>query len=220
MFSVQSALSIKKELNRALARVHCWGVRNKLKFAPPKINSMVLTKKLKYDDPVVHMNGEVLAFRADPLVIRVREATWLYEVKCRKDLGDNFVDRQLERPVYFGDLHHPAHVPEIGYESVEDLDSQTMDAVVGPQIYTDGSQLEGKVGTTPDGTTERRRDLVLDAPAQSFLHGFPGGDGYGGLIWIRRVKNSKDGLVNIFSVIYSSLEPINLWLMNLGAISP
>ncbi|GBP30615.1 Putative 115 kDa protein in type-1 retrotransposable element R1DM [Eumeta japonica] len=41
-----------------LARVHCWGVRNKLRFAPSKTNSMVLTKKLKYDDPVVHMNGE------------------------------------------------------------------------------------------------------------------------------------------------------------------
>ncbi|GBP96904.1 hypothetical protein EVAR_84157_1 [Eumeta japonica] len=27
-----------------LARVHCWGVRNKLRFAPSKTNSMVLTK--------------------------------------------------------------------------------------------------------------------------------------------------------------------------------
>ncbi|GBP78579.1 Putative 115 kDa protein in type-1 retrotransposable element R1DM [Eumeta japonica] len=58
MFSGQSASSIEEEANRALARVHCWGVRNKLRFAPSKTNSMVLTKKLKYDDPVVHMNGE------------------------------------------------------------------------------------------------------------------------------------------------------------------
>ncbi|GBP78444.1 Putative 115 kDa protein in type-1 retrotransposable element R1DM [Eumeta japonica] len=60
MFSGQSASSIE-EANHALARVHCWGVRNKLRFAPSKTNSMVLTKKLKYDDPVVHMNGEQIS---------------------------------------------------------------------------------------------------------------------------------------------------------------
>ncbi|GBP29318.1 hypothetical protein EVAR_22689_1 [Eumeta japonica] len=46
------------ETNRALARVHCWEVRYKLRFAPSKTNSIVLTKKLKYDDPVLHMNSE------------------------------------------------------------------------------------------------------------------------------------------------------------------
>ncbi|GBP83128.1 Putative 115 kDa protein in type-1 retrotransposable element R1DM [Eumeta japonica] len=43
MFSGQSASSIEEENNRALAR------------------TMVLTKKLKYDDPVVHMNGEQIS---------------------------------------------------------------------------------------------------------------------------------------------------------------
>ncbi|GBP91972.1 Putative 115 kDa protein in type-1 retrotransposable element R1DM [Eumeta japonica] len=61
MFSGQSASSIEEETNHALARVHCGGVRNKLRFAPSKTNSMVLTKKLKYDDPVVHMNGEQIS---------------------------------------------------------------------------------------------------------------------------------------------------------------
>ncbi|GBP65862.1 Putative 115 kDa protein in type-1 retrotransposable element R1DM [Eumeta japonica] len=60
-FSGQSASSIEEDANRALARVHCWGVRNKLRFAPSKTNSMMLTKKLKYDDPVVHMNGEQIS---------------------------------------------------------------------------------------------------------------------------------------------------------------
>ncbi|GBP66483.1 Eukaryotic translation initiation factor 4 gamma 3 [Eumeta japonica] len=57
-------------------------------------------------------------------------------------------DRELERPVYFGDLPHPAHVPQIRFESVEKLDSHTLNrlAVVGPPIYTDGSRIECKVG--------------------------------------------------------------------------
>ncbi|GBP64372.1 hypothetical protein EVAR_14941_1, partial [Eumeta japonica] len=142
-------------------------------------NSMVLTKNLKYDDSVVHMNGEQISSVGEiRLLARAAKATWglspevvrtiyitdrayrfvrivhlgtgdeLYEVRRSKDLGDTFVERELERPVYFGDLPHPAHVPEIGYESVEDLDSQTVDrlAVVGLHIHTDGSRIEGKVG--------------------------------------------------------------------------
>ncbi|GBP60537.1 Putative 115 kDa protein in type-1 retrotransposable element R1DM [Eumeta japonica] len=244
MYSRQSASLIEEEANRALACVHCWGVRNKLRFAPSKTHSMVMTKKLKYDDPMVHMNGEQIRFVGEirllgltidhrkltfvphvakackkatniykslaraakatwglspevlrtiyitviesivlyascawapatgklgvrkmldavqrsvalkayrayrtvslhsalilskllPLDIRVREAAQLYEAKRGKDLGNTFVDRELERPVYLGILPHPAHVPEIEYESVEDLDSQTINrlAVVGP----------------------------------------------------------------------------------------
>ncbi|GBP85083.1 Putative 115 kDa protein in type-1 retrotransposable element R1DM [Eumeta japonica] len=290
MFSGQSASSIEEEANRALARVHCWGVRNKLRFAPSKTNSMVLTKKLKYDDPVVHMNGErissvgeirllglspssqgdvgsesgdredhihyrdrayrsvrfvrlgtgdeearrakmldavqrsvalkacrahrtvslhsaLILARLLPLDIRVREVAWLYEVKRGKDLGDTFVDRELERPVYFGDLPHPAHVPEIGYESVEDLDPQTVDrlAVVGPRIFTDGSRIEGKVGAAltewRDGRETWYSTLRLDPFCTVFQAEMVALQRA-----IRRVKNGKDGLVNIFSDSRSSLE--------------
>ncbi|GBP24164.1 Putative 115 kDa protein in type-1 retrotransposable element R1DM [Eumeta japonica] len=52
MFFGQSASSIEEKANHALARMHCWGVRNKLRFSPSKTISMVLIKKLKYNDPV------------------------------------------------------------------------------------------------------------------------------------------------------------------------
>ncbi|GBP30487.1 hypothetical protein EVAR_20941_1 [Eumeta japonica] len=58
MVSGQLVSSVEESANRALARVYCRRVRNKLRFASSKSNSMVLTKKLKYDDPLVHMNGE------------------------------------------------------------------------------------------------------------------------------------------------------------------
>ncbi|GBP90798.1 Putative 115 kDa protein in type-1 retrotransposable element R1DM [Eumeta japonica] len=189
-FSGQSASSIEEEANRTLARVQCWGVRNKVRFAPSKTNLMVLTKKLKYDDPVVHMNGEQISsglaraakatWGLSPEVVRtifiiVIEPTVLLS---RSDCRDA-VDRELEKPVYFGDLPHPANVPEIGYESIEDLDSQTLDrfAVSWPQIFTDGSRIEGKVGG----------DVALQRA-------------------MRRLKNGKDGLVNIFSDFKSSLD--------------
>ncbi|GBP08800.1 hypothetical protein EVAR_71224_1 [Eumeta japonica] len=69
-----------------------------------------------------------------PLDIRVREAARLYEVKRGRELGDVCADRELERPVDFRDLPHPAHTPEFGFESVEDLNPSTVDrlAIVGP----------------------------------------------------------------------------------------
>ncbi|GBP47844.1 hypothetical protein EVAR_43535_1 [Eumeta japonica] len=71
-----------------------------------------------------------------------------FYLKRGKDLGNTFVDRELEKPVYFSDLPHPAHVPEIGYENVENLEFQTLNrlAMVGPHIYIDGNRIEGKVG--------------------------------------------------------------------------
>ncbi|GBP60578.1 hypothetical protein EVAR_50942_1 [Eumeta japonica] len=92
------------------------------------------------------------SLRTDPLETassrHKRELAWLHEVKHGKGLGDTFLDQELEKPVYFGDLPYPAQVPEFGYESVEDLDSQTLDCltVVGQHIYTDRNRIGGKVG--------------------------------------------------------------------------
>ncbi|GBP39052.1 hypothetical protein EVAR_89274_1 [Eumeta japonica] len=41
--------------------MHYWGIKNKLRFAPSKTKLMVLTKKLKYDDLVVYINGDQLS---------------------------------------------------------------------------------------------------------------------------------------------------------------
>ncbi|GBP57367.1 hypothetical protein EVAR_27397_1 [Eumeta japonica] len=47
----------------------------------------------------VSLHGALILSRLLPLDIRVKEAAWLYEVKRGKDLGDIFVDRELERLV-------------------------------------------------------------------------------------------------------------------------
>ncbi|CAF4950863.1 unnamed protein product [Pieris macdunnoughi] len=54
----ETGQEIQMKLNRVLARVYKWGVQNKLRFAPHKTKAMVVTRKLKYDDPILSMNGE------------------------------------------------------------------------------------------------------------------------------------------------------------------
>ncbi|GBP81444.1 hypothetical protein EVAR_64011_1 [Eumeta japonica] len=81
-----------------------------------------------------------------PFDIRVREATWFYDVKRAKDLADTFFNRKLEKPVYFRELFHSAHVPKIGFECVKQLSYFESFAIVGPHVYTGCSRIEGKIG--------------------------------------------------------------------------
>ncbi|GBP51626.1 hypothetical protein EVAR_96222_1 [Eumeta japonica] len=72
---------------------------------------------------------------------------WLYEVKRGKELGDISADWELEKPVRFCESPLPGTAPDIHFESVKSLDSETIDrlAIGGPHIFTDGSRIKGKV---------------------------------------------------------------------------
>lgn len=58
VFSGLSTENIEPQVNSALSLVYEWGIKNKLKFAPHKTNSMIVTTKLKYDAPRLHMGGQ------------------------------------------------------------------------------------------------------------------------------------------------------------------
>lgn len=57
VFSDFSTSPLQQSANDTLDIVSEWGVRNKLRFAAHKTNAMVLTRKLKYDVPVLNMSG-------------------------------------------------------------------------------------------------------------------------------------------------------------------
>ncbi|GBP09258.1 hypothetical protein EVAR_4108_1 [Eumeta japonica] len=123
------------------------------KLSVPKILDAVqrsVSPKACRTQRTISLHSALIFSRLLPLDIRVREAIWLYEVKRSNDMEDTFIDRELKKPVHIANLPHPAHVLEIGYESVEDLDSQISDrlVVVRPQINTDGSSIDSKVGAT------------------------------------------------------------------------
>ncbi|GBP31642.1 hypothetical protein EVAR_84088_1 [Eumeta japonica] len=136
----ESASTMKKDANRALADVHYCGVINKLRFAPLKTNSLVITKKLEYDDQAVHINGEEISL-SQCAVRLVRLDTGNEATRC----AVAFKACRAHRMV----LLHCALIISTseweewpGCKSVEELDSHTMDrlAIVGTYIYTDGTR--------------------------------------------------------------------------------
>ncbi|GBP29317.1 hypothetical protein EVAR_22688_1 [Eumeta japonica] len=157
----------------------------------------------------VSLHSALILSKLLPLNTKVKEAAWLYELKRGTDLGDTFVERELERPVYFGDLPNPAYVPEIGFESVKELGSHTLNrlAVVGPHIYTDGSRIESKVGAAltewRDGEEAWYSTLRLDSFCTVFQAEMVALQKA-----IRIMKKGKDGLANVFSDSRSALEAL------------
>ncbi|GBP96896.1 Putative 115 kDa protein in type-1 retrotransposable element R1DM [Eumeta japonica] len=56
-FSSESSSTIENAANEAMKIVTKWGSENKLNFAPQKTQAMVLTKKLKFQNPTIQMAG-------------------------------------------------------------------------------------------------------------------------------------------------------------------
>ncbi|XP_037293087.1 uncharacterized protein LOC119188929 [Manduca sexta] len=254
VFDGDSTGEAQRQANAALAYVRDWGVRNKLRFAPHKTQAMVITNRLKYDTPILHMGGvdiglsneikllgllidrkltfnghvtqacakaiglyKVLARSAKvqwglgpevirtiytaavepvilyaasawapssrklgvrkqlgaiqrsfaqkmtkayrtvslnsalllagvlPLDIRVRETALLYEIK-RGHSSEVVGDREVEAPVAFVNLDHPAERMGGSFQCLTDGAELARHVGEGLSIFTDGSKIDGKVG--------------------------------------------------------------------------
>lgn len=65
IFDGDTAQEVQRQANAALAHVQEWGVKNKLKFAPQKTKAMIITRKLKYDTPLLNMGGVDIGMSTD-----------------------------------------------------------------------------------------------------------------------------------------------------------
>ena len=91
-----------------------------------------------------------------PLDLRALEQLRLYEVKRGKPLLD-FPGREMERRISPFDLPHPSRRAGIAFELIHNEGELLQIPPTLPQVYTDGSKLEGKVGgavTAWDGGRE------------------------------------------------------------------
>ncbi|XP_075990359.1 uncharacterized protein LOC142986010 [Anticarsia gemmatalis] len=83
-----------------------------------------------------------------PIDLRIQEAASFY--KTKKGLSQDYIPPGKELEHGTGNLRplHPSKLPPIKFELLEDMEPHTITThqITGPQIYTDGSKIEGKTG--------------------------------------------------------------------------
>lgn len=142
-----------------------------------------------------------------PLDLRIQEAASLYEAKkkCSQDYLPP--DKELEQNIGYLEHPHPSSLIPTEYELLENMDPETLDAhqITGPQIYTDGSKIEGKVGAAltwwEKGRESRHSTFSLDPSCTVFQSEL-----YALHRAVQLVKTSKEPIVNILSDSRSSLD--------------
>ncbi|GBP98469.1 Putative 115 kDa protein in type-1 retrotransposable element R1DM [Eumeta japonica] len=210
MFSGQSASSIEEEANRALARVHCWGVRNKLS---PSSQGDVGSESGDRED---HIHYRDRAYRS---VRFVRLGTGDEEARRAKmlDAVQRSVALKACRAHRTGHFCRPgARDPCISaicltrararnrVRGVEDLDPRrwTVSPSSGRAFSPTVAVSKAKSGG-PDGWRDGRETWYSTLRLDPFCTVFQA-EMVALQRAIRRVKNGKDGLVNIFSDSRSS----------------
>lgn len=96
----------------------------------------------------VSLNAALILTGLLPLDLRIQESAQLYEAKRGRPLEEILGDRSVEEKVCFMQALHPAEETEVVFQCLEDMLPETVAKfnIRGPQIFTDGSKIEGKVG--------------------------------------------------------------------------
>lgn len=142
-----------------------------------------------------------------PLDLRVIEAATLFKIK--KGHSQEFIPpgRELECNVHHSKNPHPALLTTTEYERLEDLTPETLEThqVIGPQIYTDGSKIEGKVGAAltwwENGMESKYSTFGLEPHNTVFQS-----EMYALFRAVRMARESKAASVSILSDSRSSLD--------------
>lgn len=142
-----------------------------------------------------------------PLDLRIQESATLHQAKKGHTIDFVPPGRNLEGRVRFQDFPHPSTMTTTEYELLENMDPKTQEDhhILGPQVYTDGSKMEGKVGAAltwwENGKEVENDTFSLDPTCTVFQSEL-----YALHRAVLRAKESGKETVNILSDSRSSLE--------------
>lgn len=142
-----------------------------------------------------------------PLDLRIQEAASLYAAK--KGISTDYIPtgRRLEQRLSAINQPHPSQLITTEYVLLENMNPETLEShkIAGPQVYTDGSKMEGKVGAAltwwEEGRESSYSTFSLDPTCTVFQSEL-----YALHRAVDLAKNSSKELVNILSDSRSSLE--------------
>ncbi|XP_072946685.1 uncharacterized protein [Epargyreus clarus] len=114
----------------------------------------------------VSLNSALILAGLLPLDLRIQEAADLYEIK--RGLSQRVIgNREVEKPVCFLDMPHPAHGGELSFAHLPGDGEPDQPDGRSLHIYTDGSKIEGKVGAALsvwiNNTETESHQLSLDS---------------------------------------------------------
>lgn len=164
-------------------------------------------QKISKSYKTVSLTSALILSGTLPIDLRIQEVATLYEAK--KGFSTDYIPpgRRLEGIVKHSDHPHPSAIITTEYELLENMDSETVRKlnITGPQIYTDGSKLEGKVGAAltwwENGKESLKETFALDPACTVFQSEL-----YALHRAVLRAKESGRESVNILSDSRSSLE--------------
>ncbi|KOB71471.1 Non-LTR retrotransposon CATS [Operophtera brumata] len=128
---------------------------------------------------------------------------------ARKGFSENYIPpgREVERKVPYRDNPHPSRQIAIDYECLENMEPENIESchLSGPQVYTDGSKIEGKVGAAltwwDEGKEQRYSTFRLESHNTVFQSEL-----YALYRAVRMVSEGEKESVNILSDSRSSLD--------------
>ncbi|GBP79450.1 hypothetical protein EVAR_48913_1 [Eumeta japonica] len=125
-----------------------WAPATELEMIRSALNSLQrgLAIKICRAYRMVSLTSAMILAGLLPLDLRIREAEALY--KARKGLSMDYLPpgKELEKEIANTERPQPAKSMSSEYELVDESDPDPLGKIVGPQIYTDGSKINGRVG--------------------------------------------------------------------------
>lgn len=192
-----------------LYAANVWAPATELQLTKKQLNALQrgFAQKICRAYRTVSLTSATVLSGTIPLDLRIQESASLYRIKRGFSLDYLPPGKELERDVPYLDQPHPSKLISVNYELLEsgDSGSSLIGEITGPHIYTDGSKIDGGVGSALTWWEEGRESAFSTFSLDSACTVFQS-ELYALNRATKMVEGSRETRVNIMSDSRSSLD--------------